>query len=265
MSRENNLGEQKEKTSSSNINRRDFVKSLGATGAVGAFGASKVQAHPEESEQFVTKLEGDEAQRVFEDLSKEPKYDQLKKKVIQRGETLLPEEALIARVDGEQNVVLADVPLADTDADDGHLAIVRNAETGEITAAALEYENEQDGERTRTTLELTDGSSFEEKTEKINIEDVYNADNSDSVHTQDSLTCSACKTAISTILKLGCNATSFVLCNAISAAGIDFMGQSCSEFVDAACKVIQGQNEGGASPQLICAAPGLGFCPIPNP
>ncbi|WP_135829765.1 hypothetical protein [Halorussus halobius] len=119
---------------------------------------------PTDDDQLVTRLEGDEAQRILEALSKEPEYGQLKEEVLRRGEALRPEEAMVARVDGAENVVLADVPLADTDADEGHLAIVRNVETGEITAAALEYENDREGKTEQTTLELTDGSSFEETT-----------------------------------------------------------------------------------------------------
>lgn len=117
---------------------------------------------PTDDEPPVTRLDGDEARRILEDLSTEPEYDQLKDEVLRRGEALRPEDVIGIRVDGEQHAVLADVPLADTDADEGHLAIGRNVETGEIIAAALEYETERDGKTEQTTLELTDGSSFEE-------------------------------------------------------------------------------------------------------
>ncbi|WP_132056746.1 hypothetical protein [Halorussus amylolyticus] len=119
---------------------------------------------PADDEPLVTRLEGDEARRMLEDLSTEPKYDQLKDEVLRRGEALRPEDVIVVRVDGEQHGVIADVPLADTDADEGHLAIGQNVETGEITLAALEYENERDGKTEETTLELTNSSSFEETT-----------------------------------------------------------------------------------------------------
>lgn len=113
-------------------------------------------------------LTGDEARRAFESLSAESKYGQLEDRVVERGERLRPDEATVIHVDGDMSVLMADVPIGTTEADEAHLCIGRNTETGEVLEASLEYDEQVDDETIeKTVLDATAGTSFEETTQRL--------------------------------------------------------------------------------------------------
>lgn len=88
----------------------------------------------------VTKLSGDKAQQVFQSLSNEPEYSQLRERVNERGEQLNPEDMTVIRMNGEKEAVLVDVPIVKADAEKAYLCIGRDEEANDVIAAALEYD-----------------------------------------------------------------------------------------------------------------------------
>jgi hypothetical protein len=116
----------------------------------------------------IRNITGDEARRAFESLSAGSKYGQLEDRVVERGERLRPDEATVIRVDGDISMLIADIPIGTTEADEAHLCIGRNTETGEVLEASLEYDEQVDGETIeKTILDATAGTSFEETTQRL--------------------------------------------------------------------------------------------------
>ena len=106
---------------------------------------------------------------MFTEFSSEPEYKHLSKEVEKQGEQLQFDEMMVIHVQDAENLMIVDVPIINTAADEAHLCICRDVDSGEIIDATLEYDKKNDDEEAvvKTTRTLVGDSQFKETTQQI--------------------------------------------------------------------------------------------------
>ncbi|WP_323190813.1 halocin C8-like domain-containing protein [Halostella sp. PRR32] len=253
--------------------RRKFLRMGAATVSLVTLGASSVSADEFTDEDEVDtsvydELTDAEARRAFARLSRTSEFHALAREVRERGHELDREGILVGRVDSEEQVDLASVPIKGADADEAYLTIGRSLDTGTVTVASLEYVekpdadaadaqsvDDLDGTITAETVDALDGMSTSTHTADFS----GSASETNAVTADDwDIGCWGCKKAVEQICRIGCGASTAFICGVLSGMNI-IAGGGCFTFTQAACYVIS-KLGCGVDYEAICSHDRLDLC-----
>ncbi len=267
----------------SGVSRRK-VLSQSVAGAIGlsafGFGADVVGAKSVESRPLVEELDGPEAKRVLSQLRRTNEYRELGSRLRERGARVqfTPRHTTVIRATQSVNpasvnaekgrttendyhtVELAYTKVLDSNTDEAFLTIGRDAETGVIEVAGLEFvqkevkgpedlpvDAEEDVSPTKVPVEVTlvDATGKGVETETLDFDDIVTSrisstgdgTNAADVHTSD-IYCFNCKVLVGQLCYYGCGAPIWILCGLLAVPTGGLGGLVCGAFVTGACAVI---------------------------